>query len=121
MKEQKYIDNTRYSLLTICTAFAIFFLQSFGVAYSAERIQFSDIGIVKEWKGSNALVFVKRDEDQWYRAQLNAACMKYDTASGIRFITEAGENSQRVSKVMVGRRICTVTSLTKIEALPMEN
>ena len=90
-----------------------------GVAKAEESLQFSDLQGVHDWrKVSNAVVLVQGEDLQWYEAQLNAACMKYDTSAGIRFITEAAEGDVvgRVSKVIVGQRICTVTSLTPASA-----
>jgi hypothetical protein len=43
--------------------------------------------------------------------------MKYDTSKGINFITELDpETNQKVSKVIVERRICQVTSLKKVDS-----
>ena len=86
-----------------------------GGAKAAESIQFSDLQGVHDWrKVSNAVVLVQGKNLQWYEALLDAACMKYDTSGGVRFITEAGGTNEpaRVSKVIVGQRICNVTSLT---------
>ena len=81
-----------------------------------ESLQFSKLEEIHEWrKGNDAMVFVQGQDKQWYEAQLDAACMRYDTSKGIRFITKAGDVARRVSKVIVGRRICTVTSLTRTD------
>ena len=47
---------------------------------------------------------------------MRETCMKYDTNKGIRFITELDpDTNARISAVVVERRICRVTSLTKID------
>lgn len=96
-----------------------------------EPLQFSDLQRVTDWrKGNNAMLFVHGKDEQWYEAQLDSACMKYAASGDVRFITEerpepviteAGEVHRRVSKVIVGQRICTVTSLTKINDPDFEN
>jgi hypothetical protein len=83
-----------------------------------EPLQFSDLGGVKSWKsGGDAVVFVRSKDDQWYKADLAETCMKLDTKKGINFLTETEpETYSKVSKVVVDRHICTVTSLTKVDA-----
>ncbi len=85
---------------------------------TSKPIQFSDLGGVRSWKaGGPDVVFVKSRSDQWYRAELGQNCMTLDTKKGINFLTETiPETASKVSKVVVDRGICEVTSLTKVDA-----
>lgn len=75
---------------------------------------FSELGGVRGWRaGGDSAVYIRAQDNTWYRADLTDACMKYVTDKGVRFITEADEASNRVSKVVVDRYICEVKSLTK--------
>lgn len=105
--------------VTAGLALGVYLLGSLCAASAQDNLQFSDLEGIQNWRiGNAALVYIQDTTDQWYEAQMDAACMKYDTSEGVKFITEAGETAPEVSKVMVGRRICTVTSLTKIDGLP---
>jgi hypothetical protein len=88
------------------------------MAAEAAPLQFTDLGGIKTWKaGGDTTVFVKSKSDQWYRADMLETCMKYDTAKGVNFITELDpETNKKVSKVIVERRICQVTSLKKVDS-----
>ena len=85
---------------------------------TSKPIQFSDLGGVRSWKaGGPDVVFVKSRSDQWYRAELGQNCRTLDTKKGINFLTETiPETASKVSKVVVDRGICEVTSLTKVDA-----
>jgi hypothetical protein len=88
-------------------------------AYAAdEPILFNEIGGVKSWRsGGDALVFVLSKSDQWYRAELGETCMSQDTSKGVRFLTENDPATMTKSnRVVVNRSICTVISLTKVDA-----
>jgi hypothetical protein len=77
---------------------------------------FADIGGVRSWKkGSDTVVFIKNKADQWYKVELQEACMAYDTKSGISFVVETDPETQRKSNaVVVARHICRVASLTRV-------
>lgn len=95
-----------------------------GEATAADRLHFSDLQGIHDWrKKSNAAVFVQDKDLQWYEALLDAACMKYVSSGEVRFITEAGgdDEPKRVSKIIVGQRICNVTSLTPTESPGSKN
>jgi opacity protein-like surface antigen len=87
-------------------------------ADAAAPVQFDSIGGVKSWKaGGDAVVFIKNRADQWYKAELDEACMKYDTSKGVKFLTELDPVTNiKVSKVLVERRICKVVSLAKVDS-----
>ena len=80
-------------------------------------LQFTDLGGVRTWRaGGDTVVFIKNKADEWYRADLLETCMKFDTKKGINFITELDPvTNLKVSKVIVDRRICLVTSLKKVD------
>ena len=85
-------------------------------------LQFTDIGNVKDWRGAgDTTVYIMDKAGQWYRAEMVEACMTLNTKNGISFITETDPDTKaRVSKVVVDRHICTVTSLAKVAAPPPE-
>lgn len=87
-------------------------------AEGGKPLQFSDLGGVRSWKsGGPDIVFVKSKTEQWYRAELAQTCMVLDTKKGVTFLTETiPETTSKVSKVMVGRDMWEVTSLTKVDA-----
>jgi len=87
-------------------------------ANDAAQLQFSDLGGVRAWRvGGDTVIFIKSKTDEWYRADMKETCMKYDTKKGINFITELDpETNQKVSAVVVERRICRITSLQKVDA-----
>src|SRR5262245_54832557 len=79
------------------------------------RLLFKEIGQIKEWRAEGAaVVYVKNESGQWHKAEMYEACMTLDTKNGISFLTEPDPTYGLVSKVKVGRRICTVYSLTKV-------
>ncbi len=81
-------------------------------------IQLDSIGGVKSWKtGADDLIFIQSKTDQWYRAELSAACMKYDTSKGVNFVTELDPSNQvKISKVVVERRICRIVTMTRVNS-----
>ena len=79
---------------------------------------FNNIGGVRSWRaGGDTVVFIKNKSDQWYKAEMDDACMKLDTKKGVNFITETDPTTNvKTSAVVVDRHICRVTSLTKVAA-----
>ena len=89
-------------------------------AGQGSAMQFDQMGAVKSWRaGGDNIVFVQDQTGQWYKAVLNETCMSLNTRNGVSFVTEVDPaTNQKVSKVMVDRHICTVSSLTKSDAPP---
>lgn len=85
-----------------------------------EVLHFNQLGGVAGWQaGGDTVVFVKNRAAQWFEAKMVEACMALDTKKGIKFITDTDpETRVRISKVVVNRHICRVTSLTKVDAPP---
>ncbi|MBY0508994.1 MAG: hypothetical protein K2P94_02470 [Rhodospirillaceae bacterium] len=106
------------SHIRVIMAAALAGLSASAIAAEPAPLQFTDLGGVRSWKsGGDTTVFVKSKSDQWYRADMRETCMKYDTSKGINFITELDpETNHKVSKVIVERRICVVTSLKKVDS-----
>ena len=107
------------------SAFALFALAD-PAAFAAQAtptaagqgMQFDQMGAVKSWRaGGDNIVFVQDQSGQWYKAVLYETCMALDTKKGVSFVTEVDPaTNQKVSKVMVDRHICTVSSLTKTDS-----
>ena len=87
---------------------------------SQPRIYFSDLSPMKAWRsGGDFTVYVQSKDDQWYRAELRDACMKYVAeGKGPRWITEVDDYSRKVSKVIVDKYICDVVSIAKSDPPP---
>jgi Family of unknown function (DUF6491) len=90
------------------------------IATSQPVIHFSDLKGVRSWRaGGDNVVYVKSISDEWYKAEMAETCMALDTKKGISFDTETDPvTHERVSKVVVDRHICRVTSLTKVDGPP---
>lgn len=106
------------SYIRIILAAALAGIPISAMAAETAPLQFSDLGGVKSWKaGGDTTVFVKSKSDQWYRVDMLETCMKYDTSKGVNFLTELDpDTNKKVSKVMVERRICQVTSMKKVDS-----
>jgi len=86
---------------------------------SQKSLQIADLGGIEEWRaGGDNLVYIKDDQNQWYKVEMQEACMKLDTKKGISFTTEVGDRSTKYSSVVVGHYECRITSITKIESPP---
>lgn len=83
-------------------------------------LQFSDLGGVMAWRrgDKDTVVYVQAKDNAWYRVDMYETCMKYPTDKGIRFVTEVDDAGQRVSRVVVGRYICTVLEMAKVDSPP---
>ena len=90
------------------------------MATSQPVIHFADLKGVRSWRaGGDNIVYVRSISGQWYKAVMAETCMALDTKKGISFDTETDPATQeKVSKVVVDRHICRVTSLTQIDAPP---
>lgn len=95
------------------------------VALAAEaaapaKIQFDQLKGVKSWrKGGDNIVYVQGSAGDWYKAVMLETCMALDTSKGISFMTELDPLTDvKQSRVKVGRNICTVDSLTKLDGPP---
>ncbi len=80
------------------------------------KFNFTNMGGVRSWRvGGDTVIFIKNKSDQWFRAEMDEACMKLDTTKGVNFITEIDPaTNATTSAVVVDRHICHVTSLTKV-------
>lgn len=96
------------------------FLASAAFAAEAPKIQFDQLKGVKSWrKGGDNIVYVQGTAGDWYKAVMLETCMTLDTKKGISFMTELDPLTNiKQSRVVVDRHICTVDSLTKLDAPP---
>ena len=84
-----------------------------------DQVAPDDIGDIGAWrKGGDRIVYVQNGQNQWYRVDMQQACMKYDTSKGIRFLTEKDDQVGRYSVVDVGHRECRVKSITQTNTPP---
>jgi hypothetical protein len=86
-------------------------------APAAQPLQFNDIGNIKSWKATgDHVLYVQDDKGQWYRVHMYQPCMKLYPGKTPTFITETDPQTNiRTSAVMIDRRKCQVTIITKGE------
>jgi len=116
MKSKIAFAAVALTSLTVFPAFAAE-AQSAKPATLQTPIHFGDLNGVTSWRpDTDTTLFIQSKAGQWHKVELLEPCMKYDASKGIRFITELEpDTNQKVSKVIVERRICTVTSLVPVE------
>ena len=86
-------------------------------APAPQQFFFKDLGGIKSWRptGDHEL-YVKDGNGQWYRVHMYEPCMKLFPGKNPTFVTQRDiETGQRSNAVMIERRKCQVTSVTKGE------
>jgi hypothetical protein len=78
------------------------------------QIPFADFGEIRSFQAwSDDVVYLQDRHDQWYKARLLGPCYGLSWAMGIGVDTGGGPMFDRFSRLIVGRELCSIQSLTR--------
>ena len=81
--------------------------------------QLVDIGRVKSWKpGGARILYLKDEQDQWFRVDIVEPCMDLFPGKTPTFVTLTDTAGTRYSGVVIERRQCDVSKITKMTEQP---